>query len=212
MEEINDTHETYAMASIHRVTGPVRLFGSPLLDHSSSIVLKVKKCQIIRDNGEIRYYDSGNIVQIEMSETQFASLITNMNSQGAPCTLRALENHRTEPVPRVKQEFEVTKDHFEDRLKKVNMGIKGASRLANELSIRGASKKQLIELANLLKSVDMEYTQNMPYVLELFNEAAHKTISAAKTEVDAFINNTLANMGLTALKEGIKTRLMGFEE
>ncbi len=47
----------------------------------------------------------------------------------------------------------------------------------------------------------MELTQNIPFFLEMYQEATEKIRTAAQSEIEAFMQIVVSHLGIKALKE-----------
>jgi hypothetical protein len=89
MEEPELEHESYGMIGISRVSGcSGPLFGSSI-EHQNTIQITISKAKLDRrEYHSDSHYKGSDIVNIEMSQSQFAEAITSMNTMGTPCTIR----------------------------------------------------------------------------------------------------------------------------
>jgi ElaB/YqjD/DUF883 family membrane-anchored ribosome-binding protein len=199
------SHPSYAMVGIYRVTGnPGKLFGSPLPEHYSTVRLRIKRAVRINSSGQDRYHaiSGGEIAEIELSPAQFADFVTTMNvGDGVPCTLRYVARERIPNPPDEKSEAEQVRQTFHQDI----------ASLTNEISILQDRAQQILgakgtvtaqqkrELLAEIRRVTMEVTDNLPFILTLFQEATQKSVQAAKAEVDAFMSIAALQKGFQAL-------------
>lgn len=127
-----------------------------------------------------------------MSQTQFAEMLTNMNSSGAPITfklkpvgeLKKCENPPFESVfMKHSNEFN---EHLKTTNKKTENLIKELTKTLNESKIKKSDKETLISLA---ENILTEINANSSYQLSAFHEQVDKTMTECKTEIDAIIKN-----------------------
>src|SRR5271157_2285441 len=96
-----EKHPSYGMVGINRSqSSGTYLFGS-IQKHHSFITLTIKHAEVARHLANDWYHaDSLPIVEIEMSHTQFAELITSPGiGDGVPCTIRGLDGKLVEECP-----------------------------------------------------------------------------------------------------------------
>lgn len=205
--DINDVttheHESYATISISRAAhGNARpLFGSNL-KHGNSIYLRLNHAKKERQLSSDWIFSTKCIAEVEMSYSQFAELITSLNQgEGVPCTLRYLNGKSIEPPPAVdgtqirKQEF--AKDQQEIKNKAAD-ALKKAKDLLDKKSVTMADRKEIV---SMLESLCQELGPNTDFKLKCFDEYAAKTLTEAKSEVEAFVQNKLIAIGNQALVE-----------
>lgn len=207
MSEEENKHPSYVTVRFSRRSGnPGRLFGSNFDNHSSYITLEVARATLIREEGREDHYHAslrGDVVEVDLSAMQFAELLTTMNvGTGTPGTLRYLNGKQVENPPDLPHETERFRSDFEvqskEFLAKITSEVKEIRAILDD-------KKSLLKgdrerIASLLNKIVMELSSNMPFHLELFQEATDKLTNAAKAEVDAFMTNVIQQAGLQALK------------
>lgn len=207
-------HESYGMVTFSRITGhPGRLFGSHLKDHHTFVRLVLKRAQRVHNLSHDWYFAKNPIlVELDLSAAQFADLITTMNSgDGTPCTIRFLDGREMDRPPDEELEAEKVRTSFRnrvagigDKLRKTRdeveeiLAKKGSIGVADRRSISAAFSRFITEVE-----------QNMPFVLECFEESAQKVVSHAKAEVDAFTTQTVIAAGLDALAKRGDTKELG---
>lgn len=118
--EIKESHESFGMLGFYRssVTS-ANLFGSSI-KHQHTIRMTLKKAEKGRSLNRDWYSGRGEIVEVEMSQNQFAEMITSMNvGDGVPVTIRRLNGKTMEPCPEENRRQEFEKE-FELKIKKLN--------------------------------------------------------------------------------------------
>ena len=202
-------HESYGMVGVSRVTHShgTSLFGSSI-KHSDTIRLSIKTAEVDRHLNRDWYHGNDQLIEIELSPTQFAEMITCMNmSDGVPCTLRYLEDHkRLENPPEVKQR-EIFEQEFQENVDKIKDFYKNDFKQIKETllkkgTIKIGERKQTI---NIITKLINTLEDAMPFLQKGFNESMDKTVSEAKGEVEAFVMHKVTSLGIEGLqKEMIK--------
>ena len=203
MDGTNTTHESYGIVGVSRRTGdPGNLFGSSIRHHNY-VALTIKRATDNRDLHRNWYYGHESLIQIEMSNTQFAEMITSMNiGDGVPCTIRYVENKRMEDPPGISQR-QVFEDEFRADMQKVGDKISSAiseaeALLSNKGNVKIADRKKIL---GLLESITQDINSNMPFVQSQFNEVMDRTVLESKNEVEAFVTNKVTSLGIEALRD-----------
>lgn len=210
MFENKETHPSYATLQFNRVHGgSTNLFGSSI-QHRDTIVMRVRNAVIERSLNSDHIMGESEIIECEMSYSQFAEVITSMNQgTGVPVTLRYHKGEgRIEKCPFVdkRKQFE---SEFEQKLDKANEKINS---LINEVAEIFSEKKNIgkadrEEILNKLRNVQQEVGSNSKFVYSQFNEQMDKTTMEAKGEIEAFVQNkinSVASMNLVEYKEDFK--------
>lgn len=201
-EEKKREHPSYGMIRFSRVRGGnPALFGSSV-KHDEKITMEVSHASVSRNLSQEWYMSGKQIVEVEMSYTQFAEAITSMNTQGVPCTVTFTEKDgNIEPC-----DFAVTREKFEDEFTKKRME---ANRRANELiedieaglSRGRMTKSEMRECISKLHMLSMDINENTDFIYRQFNSQMDKTTLEAKNEIEAFVQHRVQTLGLEKLKE-----------
>lgn len=205
MEKKELKHESFGLLGFSRSQRGgkgTNLFGSSIL-HGNTITMTLYRAVVDRNLNQDWYHaDRGvPIVEVEMSQTQFAEIITSMNmGDGFPVTIRSVEGKRTEPCPFENKRMQHASE-FKETMVKLGESLRNTQ--AQLLSTIGKLPKKDQENAkSLLNQLIQEIDSNIPYYETQFERQMNKTVTEAKGEVEAFIQSKITNAGLTALKKG----------
>ena len=200
------THPAYGMAHFSRVSGnPGNLFGSSVeCDHF--VELEISPGVEIESDSYLSFMSSGTpYIRVAFSPAQFAELITSMNiGSGVPCTLRRIGEERVESIPDEihVNELDRQKDNFKKQMKELSENLhKAQNRIKELLSLPRLTKEQKDELRNVLYKGIQDIDSNIPFYMEMFDEATDNIVQEAKAEIDATVHNCVLNAGIKALGE-----------
>lgn len=200
-------HESFGIVGFVRTTGnPGKLFGSPLENHNHYITLRIGRCKLYRRDDQDHYYGGhrGDIIEVSLSEGQFAQLITTMNQgNGVPCTLSYINGKRMEPPPVSRSESENIRTKFDERVRKFAKDLlKGAGEIRATMEEKKTlNREDRKRVTKFLDNVAVEINNNMGFFLEVFNESAERVVTAAKAEADAWLTAVIHRAGLKSLQE-----------
>ena len=210
MLENKESHPSYATLQFSRVHGSsTNLFGSSI-KHKDTISMRVRNATISRNLNNDFIMGEDEIIECEMSYSQFAEAITSMNQgTGVPVTLRFHQGEgRIEECPFIDKRTQI-ENEFEEQIdkanEKINTLIKEVSDLFSDKKNIGKADREEI-LKKLLK-VQQEVGSNSKFVYSQFNEQMDKTTMEAKGEIEAFMQNkinSIANINLVEYKEEFK--------
>lgn len=195
MENEKRVHESYGMIGVYHSTGGERaLFGSSLL-HSETIHIRIKAGQYLRALHEDTYMGGQEFIDVEMSQAQFAELITSPNrGDGVPCTIRCLMGKKMEPCP-FESKAELHRQEFEEHQQKIKGQmdelLEFISSAFDAKTLKKSDKEAILSRLTNLKS---EITVNSSFQVEQFDHQMEQTVTEAKAEIEAF----LAAQGLSA--------------
>jgi len=196
-----EKHESYGQASFSRISGGSgRLYGTSI-QHSETITLSIKKSEIKRDLCRYWYFAHDEIIEVEMSQSQFAELITSMNmGSGVPCTIRRLNGKKIELPPQENVKDRLVKEFQNDIDRNMEMSLELIKKAQEMLQQKKPmTKDQKKEFSGILYSIRQELEDNMNFVLKSFNEQMDNSVKEAKGEVEAFVENKIRGAGLEHL-------------
>lgn len=200
--DIVTTHPSFGIAkfSRHSCSHPQSLFGSSI-GHENTITLTISRADHIRsDSSYDRYYEKGQIIEVEMSAAQFAEMITTMNyGSGVPVTLRRIQGVAIEGTDTVNKRQQHS-DEFKQRMKDFTDRLKGDQKKLEEMLKKDKlSKEDKRQLKMDFDHLTTEISQNIPFFEQMFEEQMDKTVVESKAEIENFISNTVTHFGLEAI-------------
>lgn len=195
-------HPAWGIIQVGRRSGLADLFGSAL-QHQHYISLSIGPARkIVSDHGEERASGSirGELIEVNMSEAQWAQLLSSMNMGGGiPCTLNYVNGQRVPEAP-PSEMVDQYHDAAKERAREIG---KELLELQETIKTRFADKKPLTvkekdELLGKVNMTVMALVDRLPFVQSMMQEALEKQVAAAKTEIDSFLQ--------------YKAQLLGFKE
>ena len=212
MSKSNKTHPAFGNINICRVSGHRKLHDSPLRHHHY-IALRIQTADMDRDLNQHWHHPQKQVVEVLLSEAQFAQAITSLNTMGTPCTLSFYRDPITGEVqqPVLKDEDAASdRSMFDgeiqakvDELTKLVNSAKTdvAAALANK-AVPAKAREAALGVVERLRRI----LADLPFIQSQFVKAMEKTESHAKTEVVALANALVHQKGLEAL--GVTSRLL----
>jgi TusA-related sulfurtransferase len=200
-EEIR-THPSYGQLSFSRSqrSGEARLYGSSI-GHTNTIRMRVQHSELQRNLSKEWYFTRGEIIEIEMSQAQFAEAITSLNcGDGVPVTITRLRGETIEPCPWEDQREKFVRDFREDCREGTEALDKTLKRV-EELFTSGKAlnKKEREEVLELLGKAQRSYSDSIPFLAKQFNRAMDKTETEAKGEIEAFAMSRIQSIANGAI-------------
>lgn len=210
MSDNNDptitNHPSFGLISVNRITGHATLFGSPI-EHQSYIRISIQRAYQKRSLSEDKYYATNPIIEVDLSESQFARMITSPNQgDGEPCTLRRIsENGKLVGIPSPPPD-DLSRNFHEDVKKDVAEAAQNIKNLYDKVSAIFKSKATIgkNDRSDILQDIQLclqQVESNMPFVLSQFQEHIENQVDNAKNEIDAFLKNRAMQLGMQALGE-----------
>jgi len=204
LHDVVKSHSSWGMVGVSRSQGTPRpLFGTSI-KHGTTITLTIHECEDHRGLNRDWFHAKKRLIEIELSASQFAELITTMNvGDGVPCTIRRTEKGAIQyaegenKIDQHSQEFAASMEDMTNKFAKV---VSEATEiLENKPAISKTDRKNILEgLRMLLQNVK----SNIPFFKRQFDEQMDKTIVEAKAEVESFVMNAVTKTGLQAIMDG----------
>ncbi len=201
-DEKREQHESYGLIGLYRTSGdPGPLFGSSI-SHQNYVTLRIRRAEKIDRVGGHRTYGRQDLIEVMLSNTQFADLITSFGQgDGVPCTLHRVGGQRMARCPDYDQRAKFEAD-FKASARKAtgNMGslIEGVRTVFAKPNVTKADRA---EVMGLLARIQSELDDAQPFIQSQLNEAMDKTVTEAKGEVEAFVQNKIVSLGIEALRD-----------
>lgn len=198
-------HPSYGLLRFSRISSgkPVQLYGSSI-EHQETIRMSVSPSYIERDLSTDWYHKSGReLIEVEMSYAQFAEVISSMNmGNGVPVTIKHI-NQETIPSPTIDNKRLQFESEIENKLNDINqklesLVVESKDLLENKKSINKGDRQIIL---NQLDGLFREVKSNIPFVYKMFNEQMDKTVHQAKSEVEAFTQSKILQMGLDQIEK-----------
>lgn len=203
---MQNIHESYGLAGFTRSTiggSGTNLFGSSI-KHSNTITFRVYHAEVSRDHDHDWYSSTSRrtpIVEIEMSQSQFAEMITSMNiGDGFPVTIRSIEGTRMENCPHESKRQQHANE-FKDHMVKFAASLEADKKKLYDIIEKRIPKKDQQDLKLTLDGMLQEIRSNIPFYEEQFARQMERTVTEAKGEVEAFVNQKIHSTGLKSLMD-----------
>ena len=125
-----------------------------------------------------------------------------MGSSPIPVTITRLQGEGTPPCPEENTRQKFSKE-FDNKMKRLvdDMAddFQAAETLLKAKQPLKVSERQ--QIAEVLRRIQQEIKSNVPFVQRQFNRSVDKTVTEAKGEIEAFLENKIRTLGLDAARE-----------
>lgn len=197
------THPAFGFIEASRISGRVdNLFGSQV-DHLGFVRLSIHGARQYDDGYHQREMpDAKCLAEVWMTESQWVGLVSRMNTQGVPCTLR-FRPTGIESVPELppqaigRERVAAHADAMADRLDtQVAESVKSLAAYASKLGKRDAEAylRALDVFASNLRA-------NAVYARKVLADDGEKMVHEAKVEVEAFVAGVTTRLGIQSLRQ-----------
>jgi len=198
------THPSYGVVKVTRVSGQSALFDSAF-EHQHFIALSIcRAARYSKDGYDFIHEDTGvagshrEIVEVWMSETQFARAITSVGAgSGSPCTI-AHENGKQVPEP---EREDAQKGHKDLVKRKLQGELDDLQKMASDLREKRNAKKRLTlaEMDAMIQTMELtaqQFASNMAFYAGCMEEHMEKTVASAKAEIEVHLSVQAQRLGI----------------
>lgn len=202
------SHPSYGMISFSRenCTPATALFGSSI-KHGNPIRMILSHANIERGLNKDWYHAKGRIVEVEMSQSQFADAITSLNmGDGVPCTITFTERDGYMPACDFVSKIEQFKGEFSDHLSGIKNNLDENIKTVEEIletrkTLRKSDKEAIL---SALYSAKQNVDSNANFVVDSFNEQMDKTVTEAKGEIESFMQHQVQKFASGAILDCVQ--------
>ena len=184
-------HESQGIIKLSKVSSskPVHLFGSRV-PHNTNVRLTIQNGVLYRGLNRDTYSSSGkSIVEVEMSELQFAELITSIGyGDGVPVTLRKINGTQLqEPV--YESEMETFSNEFKREMHELTKVVKTLTTDTKERlkDSKPLNKSEREDIISALEGVERLIGANLPFMERSFNENMMRTMQEVKMSIKSLV-------------------------
>lgn len=197
MSDQDIEREAYmGMIEVVTTQGRRALFDSEV-NHNHSVTLRICEAFRERRHSHDKIYPDRQIIEVNMSATQWARMVSSQGMMGTPCTINNIQGKRIDQ-PKLRKSMPIHKAE-------VLEGLEGVLATLDELGDTKLTRAQ----KDLVRKAHMELSDRIPFVVEAAEEHMESFTEKAKAEVESFISGSLKNIGLEALKGGFPLSLPG---
>lgn len=192
----DDVHPAFGQAQVSRYssTPGAVLFDSDIR-HGHSVVLTISTASRKRDLSRDWIHEGRQITQIEMSEAQWASLVSSMGSSGVPVTIRSTETNYMVPGlpydPRLAHSMKEVKEAADKTFGR----IEAMMAAYDTLDSKATAKEKRQALADLRTAV-AHARANISFTSQSLVEHAENVVQRSRADIEAMAMQAAEEMGL----------------
>lgn len=194
-------HPSFGMLSFSHISGgDPNLYGSGIR-HNHKIQMTLKRGEYDRSMNQEWYFGKEKLVEVEMSYTQFANLITSFNmGDGVPVTLRYVNGKEMPPCPYHNPVETHKKEFKEDMQKAYDQTAQLIDRVSELFSKKGnLNKAEKDDIQATLRQIRQAIGSNQEFQLNQFHRKMDQIVAEGKGEIEAFAQNRMRSLAERAL-------------
>lgn len=197
-----ETHPAYGQIRASRVSGSEGLYGSDF-NHQHYMIIEIVHSELYRDSSHDRYVDRSEIVQVALSEAQWATFVSSTNAgSGVPCTVESIQGKR---VPRIKRQVDRRTQFKGEAIDRLRHALDELAALRARIVAGKGGREALAMLDKAVQEID----SNLGFVADQFGEHMEQEVEKAKIEVVAYVQSAIMRAGLTSLQGGPPIVMLG---
>ena len=192
-----EVHPAFALVGAYRGSshpGAV-LFDSDIL-HNTTIRIRISAAARKRDLHHDWISGKDELIEVELSEAQWASFVSSMNvGDGVPCTLRHVNHVPVAELPhdpRLAYSMEETRQAARAAFE----GIQAAMAAYDALDAKAPAKERK-EALSTLRAVIRNAVPNVDYAGKTLVEHAENVVTKARADIEAFVVAKAQQLGLS---------------
>lgn len=193
----DDIHPAFGQAQVSRYsnTPGAVLFDSDIR-HGHTVVLSITKATRKRDlSRDWIHGGTREVAQIEMSEAQWASLVSSMGSSGVPVTIRSTETDHMVPGlpydPRLAHSMQEVREAADRTFK----GIQEAVAAYEALDPKAGVKERRAAF-KAIQSATQHAQSNIAFTSKSLVEHAENVVQRSRADIEAMAIQAAEEMGL----------------
>ena len=193
------SHPAFGQIVANRVSGRANLYGSDF-QHQGYITIRLSHSEVRRDLSKDWYHSGNEIVEVSLSESQWATFVSAMNvGMGVPCTIGHIEGKSIPLLPDPPSRDSQFSGELGEHMKKA---VEQLEQVCVRIAASGLSKKKADELCKQVGMAISNISCNLQFVSDQFGEHMEGVVEKAKQEIHGHISNASARAGINAINSG----------
>lgn len=187
-----EVHPAYGMIRVARVHGGDSVLFDSSIRHDHSVVLTVRRASRQRDLHRDWIHASGKLVdelvEVQMSESQWASLVSSFNTEGVPCTIRSTMNEHDVPGLEFNSRLAATASEVGRAAKRALEKVEEAFAAVEEKPTKANVRTLKFAIANL--------PANLKFAADSLTEHTEDVVQKARVDIEAMVDARARQVGI----------------
>lgn len=207
-------HPSYGTISVHRVSSNGTDLFMSSVKNSTFISLEVCRAERTRHSTHSDFVFSRDpIVRLNMTELQFAQMITSMGiGGGVPCTIDRVGFEQIEDCPPDTRFAEFNTEIATDADETTSDLDELRAMLDELVEQPRVNKSQIRDLAAKMSKVLQDLKSNVPFLAKQVQKHTQTVIEDAKAQIDGHILDRVQRLGLESLKEAQQAGIIAISD
>lgn len=176
-----ETHPAFGFIHASRVSSnPGAVLFDSDIKHVHFVTLTIQRATRKRELNRDWLFGRQELIEVAMSEAQWASFVSSMNTSGVPCTIRATsDDHMVDGVPYAPR-LQQSMDDVREAANRAYTEVVEAMAAYDALD-KTATAKQRRDALQTLRSVIRNATPNVTYAGKTLNEHVENVVQRVLT-------------------------------
>ncbi len=192
------THPAYAQVTVHQIQGTGQVLYGSDHQHMAGVRLVVSESSMRRANSRDWPHAGDQILVVEMSHVQWASLVSGMNSsEGTQATLRRVRAGPLVQVPGLPLRDSGAPEHTKDAEETLRAATTALAELRdNVLNVKGLTRRDRDMLLSGVDAAHRKLTDSLPHILHSFIEHMEDRVAKARIDIQAWWQTYRGRQGI----------------
>ncbi len=204
-DEVVHSHPAYGMIAASRVSSnPGAVLFDSDIRHGHYVTVKIETCTRHRNLMRDWFFGRKRLIEVAMSEAQWASFVSSMNTSGVPCTITARENDPFIPELPYEPRLRESMDEVTNAASKATERIEAAFAEVQEVFDGNGGKKAMREALHSLRHAMGSVRSNMKFAGDSLEEHAENVVQKARVDIEAMVLSKAEQIGLENPQEIVR--------
>lgn len=193
-----DIHPAFGVITVnrHSHTPGAVLFDSDVR-HVRTVVVTIETAARKRDLARDWIRPDKRITQIEMSEAQWASLVSSVGGQPVPCTLRQTQENHTIPQLALDPRLALSANEVKNAGREVFDEITAAVAAFDALDPKATAKEKRAAM-DAIRNATRNIESNLDFVTGALTKHAEDVVQRSRADIEAMVMRASEQAGLPA--------------
>jgi hypothetical protein len=195
----DEVHPAFGMISAGRMSStPGQVLFQSDIKHQHTVRITINRASRKRDLNMDWVHPKNELIEVELSEAQWASFVSSMNTTGVPCTIRRTEDEVSVPGldydPRLAHSMREVKDAAAKTFGKIREAMQAYEKA---LADKAPAKERNEKLRALHFAIENSGA-NMTFAAKTLVEHTENVVQRARADIEAMVAAEATRLGLEA--------------
>lgn len=181
----DETHPAFGFIQASRVTSyPGQVLFDSDIKHTNTVMVRIGKMSRKRDHTHDWLHPNQELIEVELSEAQWASFVSSMNTQGVPCTIRRTEDDLNVPGIEYSPRLKLSHREAQVAARTAFADIEQAMAEYEALDSKAPVKERRAALATLRAKIN-NAAPNVEFASKMLIEHTENVVQRARADIEA---------------------------